>query len=133
MLMDGYIMKVDKIAGYLRYTARTVLLALGILVFIFSLVSGSEQLGGGIEGIILNSPNAIPWAFLLGFILIAWRWELIGGSLIILMGLFTLFFFRGFEHPFVLFVITIPLIVFGSFFIISWYLTKKHKQKKAFK
>lgn len=125
MLIDGYTMKVDKIAVYLRYTAGTVLLVLGILIFIFSLLSGSEQLGGGIQGIILNSPNALPWAFLLGFVYIAWRWELVGGSLIVLMGLFTLFFFKGFEHPFVLFAITIPLVVFGSFFIISWYLTRK--------
>lgn len=125
MRIDGYDMDSRKISRYLRYTARTVLLILAILLFVFSLISGAEQLGGGLEGIILNSPNALPWAFLLGFVYIAWRWELIGGSLIVLMGLFTLFFFKGYEHPFVLFVITIPLVVFGSFFIISWYLTRK--------
>lgn len=118
-------MKVDKIAAYLRYTARAVLLTIGILIFVFALFSGAEQLGGGIEGVILNSPNAIPWAVLLCFVYVAWKWELAGGSLIVLMGLFTLFFFKAFEHPFILFMISIPLLVFGSFFIISWYLTKK--------
>jgi len=118
-----------KIAKYLRYTARTVLLTIGILIFVFSLFSGAEQLGGGIEGVILNSPNAIPWAVMLGFVYIAWNRELIGGILIVLMGLFTLLFFKGFEHPFVFFVITIPLVVFGSFFIISWYLSKRGKKR----
>ena len=102
-----------------------VLLTLAILLFVFSLLSGAEQLGGGLEGIILNSPNALPWAFLLVFVYVAWRWELIGGSLIVLMGLFTLFFFRGYEHPFVLFVITLPMIILGGCFIASWYLTRK--------
>ncbi len=125
MLIDWYVMKVDKIALYLHYTAFTLLLIFGVILFVFSLLSGAEELGGGMEAVILNSPNALPWVFLLGFVFIARRWELVGGSLIILMGLFTLFFFKGFEHPFILFGVTIPLTVFGSFFVISWYLTRK--------
>ena len=41
-----------KTANILRNIARYTLLVLGILVFIFALLSGSEDYGGGISGII---------------------------------------------------------------------------------
>ena len=41
----------------LRKIARTLLLAITTIVFVFALVSGSESYGGGLIGIIKNSPN----------------------------------------------------------------------------
>lgn len=50
----------------LRKIARTLLLAITTIVFVFALVSGSESYGGGLIGIIKNSPNAFPWLLLFG-------------------------------------------------------------------
>ena len=117
----------ERIADYLRYTARYVSLTLGILVFVFALLSGSESFGGGIKGIIKNSPNALPWFVLLIIIFIAWKRELVGGIIITLMGFFALYFFnfRGPNFFMVTFILCLSIIILGSFFIISWYLRKK--------
>jgi hypothetical protein len=113
-------------ANILRNIARYTLLVLGVLVFIFALFSGSEDYGGGIRGIIQNSPNALPWLILLILIFIAWKWELVGGIIITLLGIAMLFFFVLLGNNFFLitFILTLLIIMLGSFFIISWYLRK---------
>ena len=115
------------IANICRYSARYTLLIIGILVFIFALLSGSESEGGGIMGILKNSPNAIPWLVLLILVLIAWKWELIGGILITIIGLVMVYYFNfsGPNFTLLVFIMTILIAMFGSFFIISWYLRKK--------
>lgn len=119
-------MKKLKTANILRNTARYTLLVLGILVFIFALLSGSEEYGGGISGIIKNSPNALPWLVLLVLIFVAWKWELVGGIIITVLGFAMLYFFnfRGSNFFLVTFILTLLIITLGSFFILSWYLRK---------
>ena len=75
-------------------------------------------------GIIYNSPNALPWLILLIFIFIAFKWEIIGGLLILSMGVFTVFFFSTSDNLFVLWVISIPLILMGALLVIVWYICK---------
>ena len=62
-------MNKNKIAKILRYTARTILLFISIFWFVFALLSGAEEYGGGVKGIITNSPNALPWLLL--FVLVS--------------------------------------------------------------
>ena len=117
-----------KTANILRGTARYTLLVLAILVFIFALLSGSEEKGGGIAGIIKNSPNAIPWLILLIFVYVAWKWELTGGIIITLLGIAMLYFFVLASPNFFLatFILTLLIIMLGTFFILSWHLRKEH-------
>ena len=114
-------------ANILRYTARYFLLVAGILVFLFALVSGSEQYGGGVRGILQNSPNALPWVILLAALYIAWKRELAGGILITLtgIGMLVLFILKAnqFFWPVLLLVLVIMLL--GIFFILSWYLRRE--------
>jgi len=116
-------------AFYLRNIARYFLLIVGILVFVFALLSGSEEYGGGVTGIIKNSPNALPWLGLLVFLFIAWKWELIGGILITALGIFLMLFFNvlggGFQWP--AFIVSIVPVVFGLMFVLSWFLHKKSR------
>jgi hypothetical protein len=117
-----------KIAKYLRNSARYFLLVTGLLVFVFALLSGSERFGGGIIGIIKNSPNALPWLLFLIFVFFAWKWELVGGIIITLFGVAALMFFNSGPNFFwIPFVIALIFILFGSFFLLSWYLTKQIK------
>lgn len=111
-------------------TSLIILLIFGILIFMFALVSGSETFGGGFYGIIRNSPNAIPWAALLILVWVAYRWKLIGGILITLLGFGLLYLFRIFTSEFVTvtFIIALFPVLLGSMLILSWGLT--HRQKK---
>lgn len=116
-----------KTAKMIRNFSLIVLSAMAVLLFIFSLLSGAESFGGGVKGIINNFPNTIPWIFLLIAVFIAFKWQLAGGIIILLMGIFTVFFFNAPENLHVLFVISIPLIVLAKLLIITWYLDKlKH-------
>ena len=113
-----------KLAKYLRNTARTVLLIIASLAFVFSLFSGAEEYGGGLNGVVQNSPNALPWLLLFVLIYVAWKWELVGGVIIALMGVGTIFFFHSYRFPIVFFVVSLPLIILGGFLVASWYLRK---------
>jgi hypothetical protein len=114
-----------KIAKLFRYIARTILLIISSFLFLFGLLSGSERYGGGIKGILINSPNALPWLLLFAFVYVAWRWELIGGILLSITGIFTIFFFDA--SLFVILIISLPLIVLGLLLILSWYITRKRE------
>jgi hypothetical protein len=114
---------VHKTAKVIRDIARIVLLFLAVLLFVFFLLSGAESLGGGMKGFVNNFPNTIPWIFLLIAVFITFKWELAGGLIILIMGIFTIFFFNALENLFVLFGISIPLIVLAKLLIIAWYLS----------
>ena len=75
-----------KLAKYLRCFTRTILLIISVFWFVFALLSGSADYGGGLKGILMNSPNALPWLLLLFLVYIAFKWELVAGVLIGLMG-----------------------------------------------
>ena len=104
---------------------KIFLLVFATLVFIFSLLSGAETQSGGIKRIILNSPNSLPWLFLLIIVYFLWKKELIGGLLLSSMGIFTIIFFRFYRTLIGLFVISIPFIIFGALFIINAHLKNK--------
>lgn len=110
----------------LRYSARSVLIVTASFWFVFALLSGAEKLGGGIMGVINNSPNAIPFLLLWGIVFIAWKWELVGGILLmsisLLMGvLFDVF--QG-EGLFALFLIVLPIFLTGLALVIASKLKK---------
>lgn len=108
-----------KLANVLRYTARFGLTFLGLAIFLFALISGSEDYGGGFSGIVQNSPNTLPWIPLLIAIYVAWRWERIGGALIFLLGIFLVYFFSFFGPNFFLstFIVTSLIPLLGLFLI----------------
>ena len=117
-----------KTANWFRNIARYAMLTIGVLIFVFALVSGAEEYGGGLQGVVKNSPNALPWVALLVIVFIAWRWELVGGTLIILVGGFAYWFisFRGNSFNVAPFIIFLLIILMGEFFLISWYLRRKN-------
>ena len=118
-----------KLANVFRYSARIILLLMGVVVFVFGLLSGAENSEGitAFSGIINNSPNAIPGAVILLFVFIAWKHELIGGILITLFGLFLVYFFNFSGNNFFIttFVATLVITTFGIFFIFSWLIRKR--------
>ena len=77
----------------LEKPAKLILLVLAVFMFIFSLVSGAEGFGPGIKGIIINSPNSIPWLILLIISYITYKKQALGSILIFILGLFAFVFF----------------------------------------
>jgi len=124
--MDNH--DINKTANILRNIARYGLLVIGLLVFIFALLSGAESFGGGISGVIQNSPNALPWLFLLLLVYVAWKSELIGGILITGLGLFLVYFFNfsGLNFFLVTFILTLLITLLGIFFLLSWHLRREN-------
>ncbi len=113
-----------KAAKFIRYASRTVLVIVSSFWFVFALLSGSGEYGGGIKGIMMNSPNALPWLLLGVLVTVAFKWELVGGLSVAGMGVFTVFFFNAYKSAFVFFSISVPLVVLGGSLLASWYLTK---------
>lgn len=114
------------VANYFRNISRYALLILTVLALIFALLSGAGLNGGGVYGIVRNSPNALPWLILLAMIYIAWKWELIGGIIISLTGIFMMYFFHVFSSKFHIAALILTLMIFllGTFFMMSWYLRR---------
>lgn len=115
------------IACIIRWIARIALVIIALFWFVFALLSGAENYGGGMHGILANTPNAIPWLILFVFVYVAWKWELVGGWMIIAFGIFSAFFFNVAAEPTVLLMITIPLLILGSILLISRYMDARQK------
>lgn len=118
------------LATLLRLLAGSITVLIGSVSFIFALFSGSETYGGGPVGILLNSPNAFPWALLLLLVFIARKWERAGGLLITLFGLLLLYFFviQGSRFYWLVFLMTLSITLCGVCFIVSSYLRKTVKE-----
>lgn len=110
---------------------KIILLVMSLLIFAFALMSGSEGFGGGITGIIKNSPNALPWLILLIVNYINYRNELIGGSIIIAFGIVANLYFNLIGPNFFLatFMVINIITFMGMFFVYSWYYEKKNNDK----
>ena len=112
------------------WTPRIIILVVAIFSFVFALLSGSERYGGGIKGILMNSPNALPWLVLFLFVWVAWIWEKIGGWFFVSFAIFSAFFFKVYENPVVLLLVTLPILLVGILFLVSSKLNKKKGRKK---
>jgi hypothetical protein len=109
------------LSKYLNYSSRTLLIILSVFWFVFALLSGAEEYGGGIKGILKNSPNALPWLIMFLFVFLAWKKKLIGGIAILSITIFTFFMF---DHPIALLLISFPLLLSGGLLIASYYIKK---------
>ncbi len=119
----------EKKIRVLRYTARTVLLAVTTFLFIFALLSDTEQYGGGLRGIIMNSPNAIPWVILYLINILTWKYERIGGIVLIACAIAMTFFFDVLQGNWaVLYIAVLPVLLLGGIFIYCAYKSNRLSQ-----
>lgn len=113
---------------HLRWATRAMAVLYTVLFFLFALFSGAEP-GQGLKGIILNSPNALPWLVLGLFILLAWKEEFIGGSIIAVFGLITIFYFDTYKNLVAFMIISFPLLLIGVLFVLNHHIRKNKKKK----
>ncbi len=119
-------MKVPRAAHWFRMIARFGTLIISVLVIVFALFSGAEEVG-----IWKNSPNALPWLALLLASLWAWKNEVLGGTAVLILGFAMLYYFN-FSGPnffIVTLVLCLIIITLGFFFVASAYLRKKARER----
>lgn len=99
----------------LRYAVRIILFIVTTFWFIFALLSGAEQYGGGFKGVVMNSPNTLPWLVLYAINILVWKFERLGGAILIACALFMTFAFDVLEGNWgVLWVAVVPLLILGT-------------------
>ena len=68
--------------------------------------------------------HLIPSFVLITVLIIAWKWELIGGLFFIALAIFSIFFFKTLTDPIVFLIISLPAILIGILFILNHYIKK---------
>lgn len=112
--------------SFLRWTARILALLsiLFLLLFSSDAFSGSEPLGRKLSGFLIHS---IPALILIGALITAWRYEIIGGAIFIVISIALGIFWDSFKgNPASLLVIA-PFFLTGLLFIMHGLLSRKSK------
>lgn len=80
--------------------------------------------------------HLLPSFVLVAFLVVAWKWELTGGILIALVGLAATPFIYNLNYQRthsvsttigIIMMITLPFVIIGILFIISYFLNRKHR------
>lgn len=105
--------------GWLFWASFLGLCALTVFWAIFALLSGAEEAGGGLYGLIRNAPNAAPWIALIAVLVISYLFPVVGGVVFVTAGLLSLGFFETYRHITTFTLITLPYLVLGTFMILA--------------
>jgi hypothetical protein len=105
-----------------------------ILAILFISIFAADAFEQGLSAVLIH---LIPSFVLLTFLIVAWKWEFIGGIIFTLIGLgFTpVIFMLNYNRNhsiwlslFIILVITFPFIIVGILFIVSHLLKRKNLQ-----
>jgi hypothetical protein len=123
----------ERLYEYAKQIRLICLIALSLLVLVvltFALLSGSEDYGGGISGILKNAPNAIPWFGLLIGVVLAWRNTILGAFILLVLSLyFTYWFnFSGQNFFLITFVMCLLLVLLSLGLLYAGILLKRQKE-----
>jgi len=111
---------------YLYWTPRVLTIIFIVFMSIFAL----DVFDAGysfLELLVALFMHLIPVSILVVILLIAWRWEKIGGIIFILIGLSFTVFFQTYSHLISFLIISCPVFLIGVLFLIS----KTEFKKKA--
>ena len=104
------------------YLARIVALIWAGWWTLFGLLSGIGE-GLDVLGVIMHL--TVPGLIFLAAALVAWRWEVAGGILLVVEGVLALFYFPFAREPFGLLTLALPPVIAGVLFLIAG-LTNRH-------
>lgn len=128
-------LKIDWADWGIRVVARALALVWSIGWISFGLVSG---IGEGLKPGTVLTHAALPGVIFLATALIAWRWECLGGLLLLLEGIIiTAYFMTPFNQVslvglyFVLSSATLPALFVGFLFVYSWRKSKAYPTRQV--
>lgn len=122
----------------LRWTPRVLCIVaiLFISMFAFDSFSHERTFFQNLGSLLMH---LLPTFILIAFLVVAWNWELTGGILIALTGLAATPFIYNLNFQRtqsvstslgVILMITLPLIIIGALFIISYFINRKTRVSK---
>ena len=86
---------------------------------LFALFSGADP-ALGMKGVLLNLPNLLPWLLVWIALFIAWKNSKIGSFLFFALALASMFFFHSYQGIIPFLLVSFPLIVIGSLFLVDY-------------
>ncbi len=116
----------SRTARIVFWAARGMSILFVVFISVFALDVFSEEYAFW-ETILALILHLVPTFVLIVILLIAWKWEVIGGAIFILMG-FGYFFMAGFHRPISWYVlISGPLFLTGVLFLLSRFFVRKSR------
>lgn len=109
----------------IRWSARILSITYILFLSLFALDAFSETIT--LEIILGFIIHLIPSITLLIILLIAWKYEKVGGIIFMILGIVFTFAFDTYEHAITFLTISLPLIVVGALFLASYYWHKKRQ------
>jgi hypothetical protein len=110
----------------LYWTPRVlaILATLFLMMFSFDVFDGSEPLSRELLGFLIHN---IPVLILTAILVVAWKWEIVGGILFIIAAIAASIFFRSFSGNPASLIVLAPFFVTGVLFILHHLLYRKSK------
>jgi hypothetical protein len=56
---------------------------------------------------------------------LAWRWPLFGGTVLVLLGAYSVWFFHTYRNFFTLLLVSLPPIIAGLLFLVSYFIGRR--------
>ncbi len=101
---------------------RILIILFIIFISLFALdVFGEYQ---GLELLVALFIHLLPAIVLIILLIVSWKYELVGGILLILIAIFALFFFNAKENPAAIPILILPVLIIAVLFLISHYSKK---------
>ena len=118
--------KMKKI-NWLYWTPRVLAILFAAFISIFALdVFGEYKFPLVLVALFMH---LIPTFIIIILLLIAWKWEKVGGIIFIILGLLFTLLFRTYEHPLSFLIISGPVFLIGFLFLMSKLKGKKKETK----
>jgi len=116
-------------AKTLFWTPRilTILAILFMLMFSFDTFGGNEPFARKLLGFLIHN---IPVLILIGVLIIAWKWEIIGGVLFIIAFIVASIYFKSFSGNPGSLIVIVPFLLTGILFILHHVLYGKRSEQK---
>ena len=104
----------------------TILSILFMMMFSFDVFDGNEPLARKLLGFLMHN---IPVLVLIVVLIIAWKWEVVGGVLFILSAIAGSIFFKAFSGNSGALIVMGPFFIMGVLFILHHVLYVKSSEK----
>ena len=117
-------MKTIKLMGQVSLWGLTLI---SLLLFVFALFSGAEE--NTFQGLLKNSPNALPWLIMLAISLFGWKNKLITGVAALILGTLFIVFLAVKGSTLLVVYIVIGLVpMFGGLLVGSHYAEQSEQE-----
>ena len=112
-----------KMTPIIYWAPRILGILFAVFISIFALDVFTEGYGFW-ETVVALVMHLVPTAIIIIVLLIAWRWERVGGVLFLLLGALYIVMFWERGHWSAYLLISGPLFLIGALFLVSWHYQK---------